>query len=351
MKKMINNLKVSVIIINYNYGKYIKDAINSLLNQTYFNIEIIVVDDGSTDDSRRIIDSYGNKIQKKIYQKNSGMTEAANQGFKITTGEIIIFLDADDYLFNNALEKIVERWDVGVSKIHYRLKKVNDNGSGIGFAPKLSLKLDEGDVWKKILTSGDYSNVPTSGNAFCKNVLENFFPILDSKIGDGNSYFDKIPLDAYLKMRIPFFGKVIAIQDSLAVYRVHGKNNGATTSPYFNRKKRQRVLKLAYLNSIFLQNASCLKGFSWHNDILFKKNKMMTVRILSYRFDGNSHLWKEDNKKVFLLKLFKSLFQATNYNKIRKVYNLTLNIMFLFLKKEWVIFLLRTVHPNSYSKQ
>lgn len=350
MNRMIKNLKVSVIIINYNYGRYIKDAINSLLNQTYLNIEIIVVDDGSTDHSRRIIDSYGRRIQKKIYQKNSGMTEAANQGFKISTGEIVIFLDADDYLFDNALEKIVERWDVGISKIHYRLKKVNDNGSEIGYAPKLTQKLDEGDVWKKILTSGDYSNVPTSGNAFCKNVLKNFFPILDSKIGNGNSYFDKIPLDAYLKFRIPFFGKVIAIQDSLAVYRVHGKNNGATTSPYFNRQKRQRVLKLAFLNSIFLQKESNIKGFKWHNDILFKKNKMMTVRILSYRFDRNIHLWKEDNKRVFLFKLFKSLFQTTNYNIIRKVYNLTLNIMFLFLKKEWATLLLRTVYCNSYLK-
>ena len=92
------NPLVSVIIGNYNYGRFISEAIESALNQTYKNFELIVVDDGSTDNSREIIESYGDKLTA-IFQENGGQGRAFNAGFAVSKGEIICFLDSDDYYY------------------------------------------------------------------------------------------------------------------------------------------------------------------------------------------------------------------------------------------------------------
>jgi glycosyltransferase involved in cell wall biosynthesis len=86
---------VSVIIPNYNYGRYLKECIDSVLVQTYPNVEVIVIDDGSTDDSLSILKNYGNRILV-IEQANQGVSAARNRGIEEAKGELFAFLDADD---------------------------------------------------------------------------------------------------------------------------------------------------------------------------------------------------------------------------------------------------------------
>jgi glycosyltransferase involved in cell wall biosynthesis len=86
---------VSVIIPNYNHARYVSDAINSVLNQSYRNIEIIVVDDGSADNSREVIERFSEKVQY-IYQENAGLSAARNTGIQASRGVLIGVLDADD---------------------------------------------------------------------------------------------------------------------------------------------------------------------------------------------------------------------------------------------------------------
>lgn len=92
---------ISIIIPNYNYGHYLKEAIDSALQQTYQEIEVIVVDDGSTDNSSEILATYDNRI-KTVFQTNQGLPSARNAGITIATGEYLLFLDADDILLPNA---------------------------------------------------------------------------------------------------------------------------------------------------------------------------------------------------------------------------------------------------------
>ena len=97
---------VSIIINNYNYDRFLAEAIDSALNQTYPHVEIIVVDDGSTDNSRNIIADYGNRIVP-VLKSNGGQASSFNEGFKASQGEIICLLDSDDVFHQEKVEKIV----------------------------------------------------------------------------------------------------------------------------------------------------------------------------------------------------------------------------------------------------
>ena len=100
-------MKITVYITNYNYGRFIEQAIDSVLNQTEQDFEIIIIDDGSIDNSRAIIDSYRDNPKIKIVlQQNKGLTTSNNVALKLSQGKYIMRLDADDYLVQNALSKL-----------------------------------------------------------------------------------------------------------------------------------------------------------------------------------------------------------------------------------------------------
>jgi glycosyltransferase involved in cell wall biosynthesis len=100
-----NTPLITVYITNFNYGNYIKEAIDSVLNQTCQDFELIIIDDGSTDDSRKIIEEYSNTLKVKIiYQQNKGLNVTNNVALKIAQGKFILRIDADDFIEKNMLE-------------------------------------------------------------------------------------------------------------------------------------------------------------------------------------------------------------------------------------------------------
>lgn len=107
---MLNNYLCSIIVPIYNVEKYIKQCIESAINQTYRNIEIILVDDGSTDNSKLICDEYRKKDHriKVIHKENGGLSSAREVGVNYATGDYITFLDGDDWLDANAIETCIE---------------------------------------------------------------------------------------------------------------------------------------------------------------------------------------------------------------------------------------------------
>ncbi|UPG64504.1 glycosyltransferase family 2 protein [Metabacillus endolithicus] len=107
--------KVSVVVPIYNVEKYIHKCIDSILNQTYENIEIILVNDGSPDNCGQIIEYYS-KLDcriKVIHKQNGGLSDARNHGMKYVTGEFTLFVDSDDWLEINMIEELVK------NSIHY----------------------------------------------------------------------------------------------------------------------------------------------------------------------------------------------------------------------------------------
>lgn len=93
----------SVVIPNYNYGHFISTAVESVLSQSLQDFEIIIVDDGSTDGSRRVIEGFGNKV-RLVPQRNSGVARARNRGAQEARGSFLAFLDADDFWHQRKLE-------------------------------------------------------------------------------------------------------------------------------------------------------------------------------------------------------------------------------------------------------
>src|SRR5215212_917729 len=147
---------VSIIINNYNYDRFLDEAISSALNQTYPHVEVVVVDDGSTDDSRQLIANHEDQIVP-VLKENGGMSSACNAGFAASRGEIVIFLDADDYLFPYTVERVVAAWEPDVVKVHYRLQLVDAVGRPSGeLYPPRHKSLDSGVVWPVLLDKGHY---------------------------------------------------------------------------------------------------------------------------------------------------------------------------------------------------
>lgn len=106
---MNNYPKISIITVVYNNGSVIKSAIDSVLSQTYKNIEYIIIDGNSSDGTVEIIQSYGTKISKFVSEPDSGIYDAMNKGLKLVTGDIVGILNSDDfYISNNIIEKVIQ---------------------------------------------------------------------------------------------------------------------------------------------------------------------------------------------------------------------------------------------------
>lgn len=124
------NEKISVIIPIYNVEKYLPKCINSVLNQTYSNLEIILVNDGSTDSCKQICEEYkklDNRI-KIINKKNGGLSDARNYGIEASTGNYIAFLDSDDWIDKElymTLYKIIKRYDADISVCNFKKSYLN----------------------------------------------------------------------------------------------------------------------------------------------------------------------------------------------------------------------------------
>lgn len=113
---------VSIIVPIYNSEKYLEKCINSLINQTYQNIEVILIDDGSTDASAQICELFQKRDERVQYirQENAGVSASRNKGIFVSKGEFIVFIDSDDYVVSNYIESLVtEIKDVDLSVCGY----------------------------------------------------------------------------------------------------------------------------------------------------------------------------------------------------------------------------------------
>ena len=118
-----NNCKFSIILPIYNVEKYLRPCVDSILNQTYGNYEIILVDDGSKDSSPAICDEYASRYEciSVIHKPNGGLADARNAGLEVAGGEYVCYIDSDDYLIDNdVLRKLADKTSGCPDIVHYK---------------------------------------------------------------------------------------------------------------------------------------------------------------------------------------------------------------------------------------
>jgi len=279
--------KVSIIIPTYNMGHYITTAIESIFFQIYKNYEIIVVDDGSTDNTEEILSQYGNKI-RIISQNHKGLACARNLGIRNSRGEYIALLDADDAWLPNRLLKQVPILDnkPRIGLVHSNLIEIDDNGNTLGISSQT----------KRLTTNSIALNLLfRSQHILCPTVLLRKKCLQDVGVFDENlSWFGVEDRDLWI--RIAMHWKIEYINIPLALYRIRhdamSKNiKKMMKARYYIVKKYTKnlfgfsLLRQRMLSAIHLELAD---GLAWRGNPdkslqeYFKAIKLFPFNIIIY---------------------------------------------------------------------
>lgn len=232
-------MKFSVVVTTYNYGLFVREAINSVLSQTYKNFELIVVDDGSEDDTREIISKFASDERVKyLYQENAGQPKAKNRGICESQGEFIAFLDADDVWESTKLEKqipLFEDSDVGV--VYSRRKWINPGGINVSGNERV---LRRGKVLDYIFVD---NFVCFSSSVIRRSYLE--------EVG----YFDEslsMGIDYDLWIRLACVCKFDFVDEALVRYRTGHSNLSKNT---MKRYECAQQIMIKNISNIRIKNA------------------------------------------------------------------------------------------------
>lgn len=213
-------LSVDVVVDNYNYGQYLPAAIASARAQTHPRVRVIVVDDGSSDDSRAVLEGLGDEVTV-VLKENGGQASALNAGFELCEGDVVIFLDADDTLEPTAAAAAAAVFaaDPEAVKVQFRTEVIDAEGKRTGrIKPAEHLPLPGGDVRAAELAYPfDLVWMATSANAFRSTALRRIMPMPEEPF--------RSCADWYLVHLTALLGRVVSLQQVLGCYRLHGANN------------------------------------------------------------------------------------------------------------------------------
>jgi glycosyltransferase involved in cell wall biosynthesis len=288
------NKLVSVIIPSYNSARFLKDTITSVLEQSYKNIEVIVVNDGSTDDTENVIREFDKDLRFFCFKKeNGGVSNARNFGFKKSKGDYIAFLDADDMYFPDNLKKKVEYlennydFDLAHSDIQYiditgkKLQRFNKGLSGLNLHTQVLL-------WNECVIPAFSSSIVVR-----RKVLE--------KIGDWDENISTAA-DQDLTIRICKEFKIYRIPEPLVGYRIVDGSMGRNSEIF--EKDHLYVYKKGIKNN-------------WYENNSIKKISFAKLHlIIASTWWVQNRNWRKTIKHLLIsfsyspLPIFKKLFNA-----------------------------------------
>ncbi|MDX6217346.1 MAG: hypothetical protein QOG99_2930 [Frankiales bacterium] len=279
MNDVVDEPLVSIVVDNYDYAQFLGEAVRSALDQSYGRTEVIVVDDGSRDGSRKVIRSFGDRIAP-ILKENGGQGSAFNAGFAASSGDLVLFLDSDDFLYAGAIEAAVAAFREGVAKVHFRLTVVDGHGRPLGEYPPPGTPLDRGDVRPLLLERAHYSTAVTSGNVFSRWALEAVMPVPEAPF--------RYCADGYLNTLVPFEGEVAAIDTPLAAYRVHDRNFSTASRGVDAQKFRSMVSHHLDLVGL-IDGAAQRNGLRTGSNPLSRYAGHLESRLVSAKLEPSLH--------------------------------------------------------------
>ncbi|WP_375422731.1 glycosyltransferase family 2 protein [uncultured Friedmanniella sp.] len=208
--------RLSVVISNYNYERFVGEAIDSALALPWPDVEVVVVDDGSTDNSLDVIRGYGDRVVL-LATENSSQRVAVNRGFAASTGDVVIFLDADDLLPADLPVPLSAVMGPAVSKVQFQMQRVDASGAPLGLPfPAYDPPPPPATVRRWLLATSAYPTPPGSGNAYARWFLDRVLPA-GPEVGDAG--------DSALLAAAPLLGDVVSVPGVVVGYRQHGRND------------------------------------------------------------------------------------------------------------------------------
>ncbi len=298
-------MRVSIVVLNYNYARFLNQAIDSALAQTYPSCEVVVVDNGSTDHSVEVAQAFGSRIRLVRQTVNIGQGQGYNLGFEAARGEWLIWLDADDLLDPDAVAQCMAVATPETSKVQFPLRLVDGTARALGgVVPFLS---HQGDVRPIIQRFGHYAGPPGSGNLYRRAAVAPYFPVPTE---DWPICTDTVPF-----ITAAFHGQVVDTGRPLGAYRLHGKSvPGApgytgnfsanmATEVRLNAMSRDRSLELLRRHS----------GIDVPGPFLTLPPHVRN-RIISWRLDPHKHPYREDTAATLWQLLSQSLQACPGYS-------------------------------------
>jgi glycosyltransferase involved in cell wall biosynthesis len=302
----------TVVISCFNYARFVGSAIESALRQNRPPLEIIVVDDGSTDGSREVIRGFADRV-RPIFKEHAGMASALNAGCRAAGGDVVFLLDADDLLFPDALETVLEQWRSDTVMTQSRLAMGDAQGRRVrGTAPAPEVRLDEGDVRAVLLANGAYSVTLTSGIALRRAELLAVLPIPEDRFVGA--------ADGYLVRAIAFLGQIQAVDRPLALYRRHGTNDTEFGASQSQRGTYLRK-RIGWMRTEFdlVKALASRHGLAAVPDVGERNADYLFLRLCSLVMDPENHPLSGDTRLGLWPPIMRSVLAARSPLGFRNV--------------------------------
>jgi glycosyltransferase involved in cell wall biosynthesis len=289
------NPRISIVIDNFNNGRFIQQAIDSCLNQSFPAHEIIIVDDGSTDHSRELLASYKEIPNIKIIlQENQGLEAALQKGFDHCTGDWVLGLDSDDFYMPDCLQMLSAAFHEDLSLIYFRAKIIDAAGQENGsLVPPGKLHCDGSAIESWIINGRHHSFPPQSFNCYPIKLIRDLriYPHETVCMKKGFSP------DRYFQIQAVLKGKVKPIDRILGAYRI--LESGDTTKKRTNLALlRQSLLRQDLVMS---QIQKQLRDLDITPHPLFRFNdNYWFFRMLSLVTDPPGHTYHQDTRLALL---------------------------------------------------
>jgi len=211
---------VDIVITNHDYARFLGEAIESACAQTHPEVKVVVVDDGSTDGSRELLQRYSDRVEV-VLKEQGGQASALNAGLERCRGEVLLVLDADDRLWPQAAERVAAAFaaDPGLSKVQFPMAIVDAEGAPTGAVkPGGHLRAPTGDQRRAELTFPfDLPWLPGGGTGFRTEAVRRILPIPAAD-------YPRTGADWYLVHLTALLGEAALLDDVCADYRFHGGN-------------------------------------------------------------------------------------------------------------------------------
>lgn len=295
------DLTVDVVITNHNYGRFLEEALESACGQSHSGVNVIVVDDGSTDNSADVLARFSDRVDV-LFKDRGGQASALNAGFERCAGDVLLLLDADDRLHPRAAELVAGAFaaDRDLAKVQFRMDVVDAVGRATGETrPGRSFEPPTGDLRRAELAFPfDLPWLPGGGTGFRRRLLSRILPIPEQE-------FPRWGADWYLVHLSALLGPAAALDDSLADYRVHGANGYELVRSELDLDRVRDSIRYARATTRALESLADDLGIPRPDRVLSTAD--LANRMISLRLEPRSHPVAGDRRGPVLLDAARAL--------------------------------------------